>query len=94
MTVPPLGRGGRWKKIPGTSVQLFFFGRYPRRRGGGAEKIRMKSFSGPQNLKFPQLYLTSLGLEGARRIFFKVTIDVSADMGGICVSGHKDPGLF
>ena len=24
-------------------------------------------------------------------MIFKVTIDVSADMRGICVSGHKDP---
>ena len=69
----------------------FFSGGYRRRRGGGYKKIRAKFFSRPQNLKFPQLYPTSLGLEGARRIFFKVTIDVSADMGGICVSRHKDP---
>ena len=69
----------------------FFFAGYPRRRGGGGTKKNLRQiFSGPQNLKFPQLYPTSLGLEGARRIFFKVTIDVSADMGGICVSGHKD----
>ena len=74
-------------------VCSFFFGGYPR-RGGGDEKKFAKFFSRPQTLKFP-LYPTSLGLEGARRIF-KVTIDVSADMGGICVSGHKDhrPGLF
>ena len=55
------------------------------------KKIRKKTFSGPENLKFPQLYPTSLGLDGARRIFFKITIDVLANMGGICVSWHKDP---
>ena len=60
--------------------------------GGGARKnFRAKIFSGPQNLKFPQLYPASLGLEGARRIFFKVTIDVSAHMASICALGHKDP---
>ena len=55
------------------------------------EKICAKFVSGPQNLKVPPLYPNSLGLEGARRIFSKVTIDVSAGMGGICVSRHKDP---
>ena len=80
--------GGSRKKFPSTGVQLFFFREYPGRRGGGD---RAKSFSGPENLKFHQLYPTSLGLEGARRIFFKVTIDVSANMGGTCVSGQKDP---
>ena len=59
--------------------------------GGGMKKNSRKIFSRPQNLKFPQLYPTSLGLEGARRIFFNVTIDVSANMGGSCVSGHKRP---
>ena len=34
---------------------------------------------------------SSLGLEGARKIYFKVTFDVSADVGGICVPGHKGP---
>ena len=59
--------------------------------GGGTKKNCMKFFSRPLNLNFPQLYPTSLDSEGGGRIFFKVTIDVSADMGGICVSGQKDP---
>ena len=53
------------------------------------KKFARNFFPDPENLKFSQLYTASLGLEGARRIFFKVTIDVSADMGGICVSRHK-----
>ena len=85
-------RGGRVKKNSWYRRTAFFFGGYLRRRwGGGVRKKFTKIFSGPQNLNFPQLYPTSLGLEGARRIIFKLTIDVSANMGGICVSGHKDP---
>ena len=47
------GGGGGRKKILGPAY-TFFFGGYPRRGGGGYEKkIRVKIFSGPQNLKFP-----------------------------------------
>ena len=85
------GGKGVVKKVPGTGVQLFFFSGNTPGGEGGYKKIHAKFVSGPQKLKFSQLYPTSLGLEGARRIFFKTTIDVSANMGGICVSGHKDP---
>ena len=85
-------QGGLGKKNSWYRRRAFFWGGgYPRRRGGVRKKIRAKFLSGPQKLKCPQLYPTSFGLEGARRIFFKVSIDVSADMGGICVSGHKGP---
>ena len=87
------GRGRKKFLVPAYS---FGGGGYPRRRGGGVrKKIRAKIFSRTQNLKFAQLYPTSL--EGARRIFFKATIEVSADMGGIYVfvfQGTKTPGLF
>ena len=75
------GGGGRKNSL---YMQTIFFRGYPR-RGGLYEKIRAKIFFGSQDLKVPQLYPTSLGLERATRIFFKVTIDVSTDMGGICV---------
>ena len=80
------GGGG----IPGTGVQLFFRGVPPEGRGGGYGKKSREIFFRTPKPEIPQLYPISLGLEGARRIFFKVTIDVSADMGGSCVLGHKD----
>ena len=87
---PAQGGGGR-KKSWYWCTAFFFLGLPLEEGGGGDKRICVKFFSGPQTLKFPQLYPTSLGLEGARGIFFKANIDVSADMGGICVSSHKDP---
>ena len=82
-------KGGGIEKKSLVPAYSFFIGGTPGGGGGGGRKKFARNFF--LVMKFPQLYPTSLGLEGARRIFFKVTIDVSADMGGICVSGHKDP---
>ena len=87
MYMPVTSPGGGGILVPAYS---FFLGGIPAGGGGYKKNLRKKNF-GPQNLKLPQLCPTSLGLEGARRIFFKVTIDVLADMGGICVSRHKEP---
>ena len=57
------GGGGVEKKFLVPTYSFFFFRGIPRRRGGGVrKKICAQFFSGPQNLKFPQLYPTSLGL--------------------------------
>ena len=83
--------GGGYKKIPGTGVQLFFRG-VPLEEGGvGYKKNSREIFLEAPKPEISSTLPTSLGLEGTRRIFFKVTIDVSANMGGICVSGHKVP---
>ena len=67
--------------------QSFFLGSPKGRGGGGAtRKIRAKFFRDPKKLKFPQVSSMRLRLEGARRVFFKVTMHISADMGGICVN--------
>ena len=58
-------------------MQLFFRGVPPEGEEGRKKNSRENS-SGPQNLKFPLVYPTRLGLEGARRVFFKVTMDISA----------------
>ena len=55
------------------------------------DKIRAKNFSGPRKLKFLDFYRTCSNLEGARRVPFKAFIHIFADMGSICVEGHKDP---
>ena len=91
MASPLSPRGGGVEKTSWYRRTAFFGGVTPGGGGGYGNKIRTKNYTVPQNMKFPQLHLTYLGWEGARRIFFKVTIDVSADMGGICVSEHKDP---
>ena len=77
---PPPGGGG--VLVPAYS---FFVGGYPRRGREVRKKIRAKIFSGPQNLKFPEVYATCLGVEGAKRVFFKITMDISVGVGGICV---------
>ena len=53
--------------------------------GGGVQKNFCEKCSGSKNLTFLEIYPTPLNLEGARRILFKVSIDISANMGGICV---------
>ena len=53
--------------------------------GGGDEEKSCENFFGSKNLKFLEIYPTPLNLEGANRILFKVSIDIFADMGGICV---------
>ena len=68
-----VGGGGNF--FSNTGVQLCFRG-IPRRGGEVRKKIRAKTFSGPQNLKFPYFYPTCLGMEGARRVFFKVTMHI------------------
>ena len=70
----------------------FFFRGNPRGGGGGGgvQKNRKIFFRTPK----PEISSTLTHLFGFGRCkedIFKVTIDVSADMGGICVSGHKDP---
>ena len=72
------------KKIPDTTVAFVFRGVTPEGEGG-TKKVRAKIFSGPQKLKFFDFYCTFLNVEGARRIPFKVFIQILADMGGICV---------
>ena len=83
------GGGDSWSR------RTSFLGRGYRRRGGGGTKKFARNFfpqffSGPEK---PEISSTLPHLFGFGRVFFKVTIDVSADMGGICVSQHKDPQL-
>ena len=81
-------------KIPGTTVAFVFTG-YPRRGGGGVQKYVRKisiSIFGSKNLRTFEIYPTPLNLEGTNRILSKVSIDILADMGGICVQGHLASG--
>ena len=83
-------QGDPRKKIPDTTV-AFFFGGYPRRGMGVRKKNLRENFSGPQKLKIFDFYHTFLNVEGARRIPFKVFIQILADMGGICVWARRPP---
>ena len=53
--------------------------------GGVRKKNSAKNFSGTRNLRFLESYPTPLNLESARRIIFKVSIDILVNVGGICV---------
>ena len=77
-------QGAPRKKIPNTTV-AFFSGVTPGGGGGYGKKNSHKIFSGPKKLKFFYFYRIFLNAEGARRIPFKVFIQISADLGGICV---------
>ena len=54
--------------------------------GGGVRKKNCaKIFSGTRNLRFLESYPAPLNLKSARRINFKVSIDILVNVGGICV---------
>ena len=84
----PAQRRGQ-KKILGTGVSSFFRGVPPKE--GGVQKNSHERFSGPPKPEISSNLPHLLDLEGARRKFIKVTIDVSTDMGEFCVLGHKHP---
>ena len=87
-----MSRGGVEKNSRYRHAAFLFSGGTLGGRGGGVlKKICAHFFSGPKTLKLPDLYICSLDLEGARRIFIKVTIDVSADVGCICALEEGDP---
>ena len=84
--LPPraLRQGGGRKKFLVPPWHFFFRG-YPQRGGGGAKIKFCENFPGSKNLGFLEIHPNPLSLGGARRILFKVSIDILADMGGIGV---------
>ena len=61
-------------------MSFLFQGVPPEGGGGGKKGFLPKKNSRSKNLKFLDIYPTPLNLEGARRILFRVSIDILADM--------------
>ena len=75
---------GGWRKNLGTGAQLFFRGLSPEGEGGTKKNWRENFFGTPK----PEIFLSLphvFGFGRCKEGIFKVTMDISTDMGGICV---------